>query len=158
MTPYTKEIVELHKIHKAIENRKGGEGGDGGGDGGKTDKINVPIFPIFIGKLVGFIDNSYPNWDGDSLTTDDDLIPIDGVLDYCENTKDSHDNQWYFAPIFEYDESLDTYKGYNGYLGFGSLEVYVNGGNYGCQAYNANTCMPIYIKGVKYLIAWEIGD
>lgn len=157
-TPYIKEIVELHKIHKAIENCGGKDDDGGGGDSGKIDKINVPIFPIFIGKLVGFVDISYPNWDGNSLTTDDDLIPIDGVFDYCESTKESSGGQWFIAPVFEYDESLDTNEGYNGYLGFGSFEVGVDGDSYGCQAYNANTCIPIYVKSVKYLIAWEIGD
>ena len=27
MTPYTKQIVELHKIHKAIEGKSDGQGG-----------------------------------------------------------------------------------------------------------------------------------
>lgn len=147
-----------NKLYSKAEKSGGKDDGQGEGDSEEIDKINVPIFPIFIGKLVGFVDNTEPTWDGNSLTTDDDLIPIDGVFDYCENDKNLHTGQWYFAPVFEYDESLDTNEGYNGYRGFGSFSVSVDGNSYSCEAYNANTCMPIYVKGVKYLIAWEIGD
>lgn len=150
-TPYIKKIVELHKIHKAIEAQN-----SGGGDGGNTQDEKFIGFPLFIAKVVGFLDITEPQWDGNSLVTDDDIIPIDGVFDYCE--ADESQNQWYFGVVYEYDESLDTYEGYSGYLGYGSFEVGRDGNNYSCGAYKATTCMPLYVKGQKYLIAWQIGD
>ena len=47
MTPYTKEIVELHKIHKAIEGKNGGDGG------------NTPSGNTTIDDIVKFIHDDF---------------------------------------------------------------------------------------------------
>ena len=51
MTPYTKQIVELHKIHKALENCGCGDNNDGGGNTSSDD--------ITIDDVVKFIHDDF---------------------------------------------------------------------------------------------------
>ena len=68
MTPYTKEIVELHKIHKAIENRKGSGGGDGGGGGDTSEDA-------FLIQVLTILNNT-ENFYFDENTTQSCVFPI----------------------------------------------------------------------------------
>lgn len=63
MTPYTKQIVELHKIHKAIENCGCNKDEQGGGDSGSL--------------LMSLIPNDFPKPDLFLYSKDNFVNPID---------------------------------------------------------------------------------
>lgn len=103
MTPYTKEIVELHKIHKAIENCKGG------GDITPTPEPVYEGFKILknfplCGEIAGYvIGKEEYEVDEDSVIVEPDDL-YDALIAYVEE----HDSGVYpITTVYKYYEELD---------------------------------------------------
>ena len=107
MTPYTKEIVELHKIHKAIENCKGG--GDitptpEPVDEGFKILKNFPLWGEIAGYVIG--KEEYEVDEDSVIVEPDDLY--NALIAYVEE----HDSGVYpITIIYKYQEELDYNNG-----------------------------------------------
>ena len=140
MTPYTKQIVELHKIHKAIENCGCNKDEQGGGDGDSnlTFLENMvkeqAIKPIAYAYYI-FSENKYYIVDDTSnFNSIPDIVEFfnnnptyDKALIALYSTDENFDNNTYY--LATYDCAIEAYGSlvrYNNY----TTEVTIDGNNY----------------------------
>lgn len=157
-------VLKTHRNEEWVPVAGSSSGDDSGGDSETPPSIG---FPFFLGKPVGFICwNDLGWWGNDLYASEEALLPLDGILSYCEAKGEvSNWTTLQFCAVIEYEEkydySSDTFvDNPSGYLG--SLEVYYSSSanphwQFSC-GYGCNYCGPLHIGDKKYSVQLYVGD